>query len=230
MCMERDGYAKSSVEKVLQLFGQLSQWALDESIIPRIYATNLKTVAQQKKTKTPFTAEELRSISGCSLRGADVMRILIATGCRPKDLFTARLSDCHGDYFISGSKSEAGYDRAIAVSDYGLADYQNMVIMATINGGEKLIDGHDGDHVYENWRKREYAEMRTQLGLGDKTPYTARHTYASAAFASGMSQELLARQLGHEDIRTTDKIYNHTDDSRIVAAGRKVQIAVCDKL
>ena len=230
MQMENDGYAKSSVEKVLQLFGQLSQWALDEGIIPRIYATNIKTVATQKKTKIPFTPEELAAIQKCTMPGADLLRIMIATGCRPKDLFTAELQNCHGDYFISGSKTEAGYDRAIAVSDYGLADYQSLVLMATIKGAKKLIEGHDGDHIYENWRKREYAEIKASLSLGDKTPYNARHTYATAAFASGMSQELLARQMGHEDIRTTDRIYNHTDDQRTIAAGRNVKIAVSNKL
>lgn len=224
MTMERDGYAKSSCEKVLQLFGQLSQWAIDENIIGKNYSKNVRTVAVQKKEKIPFSAAELEAIKNCSMKGIEVLRIMIATGCRGKDLFTAKLADCKADYFISGSKSEAGYDRAIAVSDFGLDDYHTMVLMATVKGGSKLIDGCDCDHVYENWRKRQFSDIKAALGFPEKTPYNARHTYSTAAFASGMPQDLLARQMGHEDIKTTDKIYNHVDDMRTVTAGRKVKI------
>lgn len=229
--MEELDYSKSSCEKVLQLFGQLSQWAMDETIIRQNYSANVKTVAAQKSSRTPYTAQELALIKASTAPAAAILRILIATGCRGKDLFTARLSDCHGDYFISGSKSEAGYDRAISVSDYGLTDYQSLSLMASITAGSKsgplLIDGYTRNRDYSNWVRRDYAELCADLGIDSKskTPYSARHTYITAAYKSGIPREVLRRQVGHEsDSEITDKIYNHADDAYIVSTCRKVHI------
>lgn len=220
---EEAGYSESSVEKIIQLFGQLSKWAMSESITTVNHAQFVTTVAAQKKARIPYNKDELKFIASCELPQAAILRILIATGCRPKDLFTAKLQDCHENYFVSGSKSEAGYDRAIGVSDYGLSDYQALVLAATGKGCDLLIGGYAGNHVYTNWRKREYdADLKPHLG--EKTPYAARHTFASAAAKSRMPKDYLRRQMGHSDSKITDRIYTHLEDEEIAKAAQAVHI------
>lgn len=223
IAQEEAGYSESSVEKIIQLFGQLSQWAISESIATVNHARFVSTVATQKAERTPYTKAELELLAESDLPAAAILRILIATGCRPKDLFTAKLSDCHTDYFISGSKSEAGIDRAIGISDYGLNDYQALYLLATAKGCEYLIDAYKGNHVYANWRKREYDPLLKD-SLGGKTPYAARHTFSTAAAKAKMPKDYLRRQMGHADIRTTDKVYTHLDDASIVQATQSVHI------
>ncbi len=222
--MEKDGYAESTVGKQIQLFGSMSKWAMAEDIIKVNHAQFVSTVARQKKETLPYTRQELLAIQKCTLPQAMILRILIATGCRPKDLFTARLADCHSNYFVSGSKTEAGYDRAIGVAEYGIADYTMLVMMATAAGSELLIGGYDGNRNYSNWAKREYKVLKDELHLGDKTPYSSRHTFATMAAASGMPPDLLRRQMGHKNIHTTDRIYKHVDDLAIAESSAKVSI------
>ena len=223
IAQEEAGYSESTVEKTIQLFGQLSKWAISESITTVNHAQFVSTVAVQKSSRVPYTTKELKYISQSQEPAAAILRILIATGCRPKDLFTAELSNCYTDYFISGSKSEAGYDRAIGVSDFGLSDYQALLILATAKGCTRLIDAYSGNHSYANWRRREY-DTKLKPSLSEKSPYAARHTFATAATKAKMPKELLRRQMGHSDIRVTDKYYTHMDDASIVASTQSVHI------
>lgn len=228
--LEEAGLAESTVSKSMQLFSQMSKWAMSETIINQNHAQYLDTIAEQKKKVTVFTAEEIKRIKECDLPQAAIMRILLATGCRPIDLFTAKLENCFNDYFISGSKSETGRDRAIGIAEIGLTDYQTLLLLATCkSGATRLIDGYRGhncrgNHNYNNWEKREYPELRDLLQLGDKTPYICRSTFISAAVEQGMQQELLRRQVGHKDIHTTDSKYTALKNPLIVAAAAKIKI------
>lgn len=49
--MESRGFSKSSCGKVVQLFGQLSKWAIQEEICHMNYAKFVTVTAQQKTTK-----------------------------------------------------------------------------------------------------------------------------------------------------------------------------------
>lgn len=228
--LEEAGLSESTVSKSMQLFSQMSKWAMSETIINQNHAQFLDTVAEQKKKVTVFTPEEITRIKECKLPQAAIMRILLATGCRPIDLFTAKLENCYSNYFISGSKSETGRDRAIGIAEIGLTDYQTLLLMATCKpNATRLIDGYTGhncrgNRIYNNWEKREYPELRDLLELGDKTPYICRSTFISCAVEQGMQQELLRRQVGHKDIHTTDCKYTALKNPLIVEAAAKIKI------
>ena len=114
--LEQAGKSKSTCEKMIQLFGQLSKWAMDEGIVQQNHAQNVRTTAQQLSTKKPFTPAEIQRIAESSLPAAQIALILIATGCRPNELFKVPLSMCSSGYFVGGSKSRTKCDRIIAVS------------------------------------------------------------------------------------------------------------------
>lgn len=121
--LEQAGKSKSTCEKMIQLFGQLSKWAMDEGIVQQNHAQNVRTTAQQLSTKKPFTPAEIQRIAESSLPAAQIALILIATGCRPNELFKVPLSMCSSGYFVGGSKSRTKCDRIIAVSPIGQGAY-----------------------------------------------------------------------------------------------------------
>ena len=75
------------------------------------YAQFVTVLAQQKSRKTPFTEEQIQAIQASELQAAQIVLILIGTGCRPNELFGVTVDNCAPDYFISGSKTEAGRNR-----------------------------------------------------------------------------------------------------------------------
>lgn len=220
--LEQEGKSKSTCEKMMQLFGQLSKWAMDEGIVQQNHAQNVKTTAQQLSTKQPFTAAQIQSIAKSQLPAAQIAVILIATGCRPNELFKATLSNCFPGYFISGSKTAAGKDRVIAVSPIGLAAYEHLREAAIQSGGTRLIDGYNGNRSAANFTKRDFRGLMAEIGAEGMTPYNCRHTFITMAVRAGVAPAILKRMVGHADISTTDKNYTHLDASDILAAVRLI--------
>lgn len=220
--LEEKGLSKSSCEKVVQLFGQLSKWAIREEICSTNYAQFVTILATKKKEKAVFTPSQISAIRSSEHMAAPIAMILLATGCRPNELFSATVANCHENYFISGSKTEAGKNRAIPVSPLGLEAYRKLLDAA--KGSDKLIDGYGGNHTYANFAKREWKELMASLGIEDMTPYNCRHTYTTMAVQSGIKPEILQKILGHADYSTTVDVYTHLDIDDVLAASQKVSV------
>lgn len=225
--MEENDYSKSSCEKVLQLFGQLSNWAIHEAEIQHTkYTNDIVISAKQKKEKIPFTMEQIEAIEKAKSPAKDIALILLATGCRPNELFKAEVANCCNDYFISGSKTEAGMDRVIPVSDIGIESYRKMLDSARAKSKKLLVDGYCGNKTYRNYAKRDWKSLMDELEIVGMTPYNCRHTYTTLAVKANVRPEMLQKILGHADYNTTLKNYTHLDADDIVAAGRQASVTV----
>ena len=224
--MEQAGLALSSCEKAMQLFGQLSKWAMDEGIVNQNHAKNVKTTAEQKKEKKAFTEDQVKAIQNAKSRAKPIVLILIASGARTIELFNVRLEDCYDNYFIAGSKPPKGKPvkkRIIPVSDIGKEAYDALVENARSSGKSRLIDGYTGNRDSSNFRKRDFQELMAEIGVEDMTPYDCRHTFTTRAVKAGVSPQYLSRMLGHEDINTTDKHYTHLDAEDILREVAKIK-------
>lgn len=227
--LEQEGKSKSTCEKMRQLFSQLSKWALAEEIIQVNHAQGLETVAKQLSTKEVFLPANIEAIKKSKLRGAPIVLILISCGCRPNELFNALLVNCHEDYFIGGSKTEAGTDRPIVISGIGLDAYQKLRANAMAGKGQKLIDGFEGNRDQHNFSKREFRDLMNEIGRPEMTMYCCRHTYITNAARSGVDQRALQQMVGHVDKETT-KIYTHLNVDDLRAESQKIKAgAICNK-
>lgn len=227
--LEQEGKSKSTCEKMRQLFSQLSKWALAEEIIQTNHAQHLETVAKQLSTKGVFLSADIEAIKDSKLRGANIVLILIACGCRPNELFNVPLINCHEDYFVGGSKTKAGTDRLIVISGDGLDAYRELRAKAIANKGQKLIDGFEGNRDQHNFSKREFRELMKEIGRPEMTMYSCRHTYITNAARSGVDQRALQQMVGHVDKETT-KIYTHLNVDDLRAESQKIKTnAVCNK-
>lgn len=219
--LEEERYSKSSCQKVMQLFGQLSAWAMREDIISKDYTQYVNTVAKQKSEGVVLKAKTIKAVQNSQNRAADIVLVLLGTGCRPNELFNASLINCHEDYFIGGSKTETGKNRIIAVAPIGRDAYQRILLAARTNNAEKLIDGYEGNRNYSNFVKREFKDLVQEVGEVF-TPYDCRHTFATQAKRAGVDPQILRRMLGHASLQTTDKFYTHLDVCDIIDEIQKI--------
>ncbi len=226
--MEEAGMSKSSCEKLKQLFGQLSKWAMDEGIVNQNHAKNVRTTAEQKSVKKPFTEEQIKAIQNATCRARPIALILIATGARTIEFFNVPITDCYDDYFIAGSKAKKGQPvkrRVIPVSDIGRDAYRDLLQAAKASGKPRLIDGYKGNRDSVNFQKRDFTALMAEIGVSDMTPYNCRHTFSTLAVKSGITPAMLARMMGHEDIKTADKHYTHLDAEDILREVSKIQLS-----
>lgn len=227
LAMEEAGKSLSSCGKVMQLFGQLSKWAMDEGIVTQNHSKNVKTTAEQKSVKKPFTAAQIQAIKSAGSRAKQIALILIASGARTKELFNVPLIDCYDNYFIAGSKNRKGKEvkrRVIPVSDLGKDAYRELLQAAKESGKPRLIDGYAGNRDSVNFQKRDFKELMQEIGVTDMTPYNCRHTFSTLAVKAGVTPQLLSRMMGHEDIKTADKHYTHLAADDILREASKIQL------
>ncbi len=227
--LEEAGKSKSTCDKVRQLFSQLSKWALAEEIIQINHAQNLETVAKQLTTKQVLLEENIRDIQNSKNRGAGIVLILLACGCRPNELFKALLINCHEDYFIGGSKTEAGRNRPIVISEVGLTAYKQLRAEAIKRGAARLIEGFDGNRDQQNFAKREFKELMAEIGRPDISMYCCRHTYITNAARSGVDQRALQQMVGHVDKETTS-IYTHLNVDDLREQSKKIKTSAVSNI
>lgn len=228
LAMEGSNKSLSSCEKVLQLFGQLSKWAMDEGIVNQNHAKNVKTMAEQKSEKKPFTEEQIKAIQSAGSRAKQIALILIASGARTKELFNVPLIDCYDNYFIAGSKNRKGKEvkrRVIPISEIGKDAYRELLQAAKESGKPRLIDGYVGNRDSVNFQKRDFKALMKEIGISNMTPYNCRHTFSTLAVKAGVTPQLLSRMMGHEDIKTADKHYTHLDADDILKEASKIKIS-----
>lgn len=226
LAMEEAGKSKSTCEKALQLFGQLSKWAVEEGIVNRSHSQNVKTTAEQKGKKIPFTDDQVKAIASATARAKDVALVLIATGARTIEFFNVPVEDCYDKYFIAGSKAKKGKPvirRVIPVSAVGEEAYRKMLQKAKENGGKRLVDGYDGNRNSVNFQKRDFKQLMEEIGCPNMTPYNCRHTFSTRAVRAGVTPQLLSRMMGHKDIKTADQHYTHLDIDDILNEAAKIQ-------
>lgn len=220
--MEKKGYSKSSCEKVLQLFGQLSAWGIREQVMQVDHSKFVTISALQKSQGKVFSQDDIQEIKSVDSPTADLVLILLATGCRPAELFTVPRDNCASDYFIGGSKTDSGRNRVIAVAPLGLPAYRRLLEKS--RGKRRLIDGYEGNKTFPNFRKREFATLMEDLGLEGFTPYDCRHTFITNATRSGIDPQILRRMVGHADLSTTDKYYTHLETSDILKSAAALDL------
>ena len=209
----------------------LVRWAYEEGITLTNNADNLSTNAKQLSEREIFLDADIKAISQSDLEAADIALILISCGCRPGELFKVPLIDCYDDYFIGGSKTEAGKNRVIPIGKEGIEAYRKIRKKAMDKGCSFLIDGYKGSHDYSNYAKREWKKLMGEVDRQGMTPYVCRHTFVTNAIRNGMDLPVLEAIVGHVD-RETTRIYTHLRADDLVDAVRKLKtdsLMVCNK-
>ena len=231
IAQELKGRSKGTCHKVRVVLGMLGRWAYEEGITLTNNSDNLCTAAKQLSVRETFLDADIKAIKESKLSAADIALILIACGCRPGELFKVPLADCFDDYFIGGSKTEAGKDRIIPISPDGLAAYRKIRSKAIEGHADLLISGYSGSHIYANYAKREWKNLMNEIGRSGLTPYSCRHTFITNAIRGGMDLPVLEAIVGHVD-RETTRIYTHLRADDLVDAVQNLEttpFAVCNK-
>ena len=228
--LEGEGKSKSTCQKVILLFKQLSNWAIEEGILQVSHAQKVTTIAQQLSTREVFLEAQIQAIQKSKLEARKIALILLGCGCRPNELFKVPLVNCHEDYFIGGSKTKAGKNRIIMVAGVGLEPYRQLREKAIREKQQHLIDAYEGNHVAANFTKRDFAALMEEIGCTGMTPYCCRHTFITNAVRAGVKQEMLQKMVGHVDDETTEG-YTHlkVEDLRREVAKISTGLTVCNK-
>lgn len=170
-------------------------------------AAKLAVGAKPKSDKhSPFTDKEISIIWGMQYNdGIKALLIFLYTGLRPNELFITKKENINLDenYFITGSKTEAGKSRMIPIHP----KIKHII---------KYFYDKDTEFpfktIYEKFNygkyKREFNKLMEQLKM-DHTPYDGRHTFITKMKKANADEYILKRIVGHSINDITERVYTH---------------------
>ena len=213
----------STLQKIRAFEGMLCSYAVQNDIVQKNYASFVVLPKAEQKEKVPFSDLELKKIEEAAKEGfmyADLILIMCYTGWRINEFLslTPFNFDSVNHTLTGGSKTEAGKNRVVPVSDK-ILPYVNKWIE---KGGETIVCREQNKKLVkvtdkyfrENW----YYPTLEALDLPKLTPHATRHTFASMLHRGGADKWDIQRLMGHSSIDVTNKVYTHVDIEQLKKA------------
>ena len=146
---------------------------------------------------------------------ADVIRLLLLTGCRKSEILKLRWSEVDGD-MLRLAEAKTG-PRTVWLSEAAQAviAHQPRTESAFVFPSPRDPDRPQSCNL-GLWRR-----ARTETGIEDVRLHDLRHTMASQAVASGVPLPTVARMLGHTQPTMTLR-YAHVGDREVEAAAERI--------
>jgi len=152
---------------------------------------------------------------------ADIIRLLLLTGCRKNEIVRLRWSEVRGE-MLTLADSKTG-PRKVPLNS------QARRILDRQPRGESefvfpspLDRSRPGRGDLRLWRR-----IRKDAGIEDCRLHDLRHTHASHAVMNGVPVPVVSRMLGHSNVRMTLR-YAHLEDRDIEQAAERVGQAIAE--
>ena len=148
-----------------------------------------------------------------------VVRLLLLTGCRKSEVLMLRWSDYReGRLFLRDSKT--------GPRTVWLSQPARSVLDGLDRTGQWVFPAARGKGPRnKGWLEGFWDTVRAEAGLTGVRLRDLRHSHASHAVMNGVPVPVVARLLGHSDVRSTLR-YAHLGDREIAAAAERVGQAI----
>ena len=146
---------------------------------------------------------------------ADIIRLLLLTGCRRGEIVGLRWTEVHEDALVLAD-SKTG-PRTVPLNSQARAIFDRQP-----RGGSPFVFPSPFDPARPRGSELSlWYRARREAGIADVRLHDLRHTMASHAVMSGVPVPVVSRLLGHSNVRMTLR-YAHLADRDIEAAAERV--------
>ena len=146
---------------------------------------------------------------------ADIIRLLLLTGCRRSEIVQLRRSEVHDEYLVLAD-SKAG-PRRVPLNSQA----RRILERQTRDGSQFVFPSPLDPSRPRSPDLRLWYRVRREAGIEDVRLHDLRHTHASHAVMNGVPVPVVSRLLGHSNVRMTLR-YAHLGDRDIEAAAERV--------
>jgi len=211
--------AASSVCGFIRVWKVFFNWCVKEELIEKSPAARLEYPKVEKKVKPAFADEQLQTMIDSldlsteqGFRDYIVLLLLTDTGLRRSEVASLRVEDVQADYVRVVGKGRK--ERRVGISPelsmllwkyvnkyrHPLHPDEPVLFLATGRGNAGLPFGRGGMGGL-------MARLKKTTGIDDVrlSAHTFRHTFAKMYLEEGGDLFSLSRELGHSDIKTTQR-------------------------
>ena len=156
-------------------------------------------------------------------RQADIIRLLLLTGCRKSEIVTLRWQDVDGD-MLNLADTKTGPRRVF------LNAPARAILERQPRSGSAWVFPSPRDPGRPLYRDLKlWYSVRKEAGIEDMRIHDLRHTFASHAVLRGIPLPVVSRLLGHKRPSMTMR-YAHVGDRETEAAAERIGMAIARAL
>ena len=214
--------APGNANHALDLLTQIINFAIARGHLDTNPARSVERNRRQALTRF-LSREEIarlhrvldRQTRNSSREQAEIIRLLLLTGCRRSEIVRLRWSEVDRDKLVLAD-SKTG-PRTVPLNTPA-----RHILDRRPRGGSPFVFPSPRDPARPRSRNLAFWDRaRREAGIEDVRLHDLRHTHASHAVMNGVPVPVVARLLGHSDVRTTLR-YAHLGDREIEAAAERV--------
>ena len=146
---------------------------------------------------------------------ADLIRLLLLTGCRKREMLMLRWSEVAGDVLALGDSKTGPRSVPLNTQARRIIERQSRGESAFVFPSPRKANRPRGPEL-PLWYS-----VRREAGIEDVRLHDLRHSFASHAVMNGVPVPVVSRLLGHSDVRMTLR-YAHLADKDIEAAAERI--------
>ena len=154
-----------------------------------------------------------------SRQQADIIRLLLLTGCRKGEILHLSWSEVHGDTLVLADSKTGPRTVPLNIRARRILDSQPRRQGAFVFSSP-WNPGRPRSNVNLLWNS-----IRRDAGIEDVRLHDLRHTVASHAVMSGIPVPVVSRLLGHSNVRMTLR-YAHLQDRDVEEAAERIGAAM----
>ena len=158
-----------------------------------------------------------------SVHAAAAIRLLMLTGCRCNEVLTLQWQDVDLEANELRLRESKTGPRAVPLSP---AAVKVLAGLPRVPGNPWVIPGQKPDthmtNLDDQWRI-----VRERAGIENVRIHDCRHSFASRALALGESLPVIAKLLGHSQIRTTAR-YAHLARASVRASAARIAASIAE--
>ena len=218
-----------NANKALALLRQVMNHAVDDGHVDRNPARLTRSNPRRRLTRF-LSAEEIvrlhEALDACVAERpdremqAEILRLLLYTGCRKSEIEDLRWSEVCGDTLRLADAKTGPRTVFLSADARAVIERQRRAREGTFVFPSPVVPGRPLGNELSLWHR-----VRERAGLVDVRLHDLRHTYASQAVMSGIPLPVVARLLGHSEARMTMR-YAHVGDREIVEAAERIGQAI----
>ena len=214
--------APGGANRTLDIFRQIMNHAIMRGHIERNPAQGIKRNRRARLTRF-LSREELRRLHaeldvcgrGARKQQADIIRLLLATGCRKSEIVKLQWREVD-EAALNLADSKTGPRKVF------LNAQARAIVERQIRTGSPYVFPLASDpRLPQSDKLPLWYEARKRAGIEDVRLHDLRHTFASHAVMQGVPLPVVARLLGHRNVQMTLR-YAHVADRDVEAAAERI--------
>ena len=219
--------APGGANRTLDLLGQILNFAIACGHIETNPVRDVKRNRSAVLTRF-LSGDEIRrlhhSLDEYSCKGpgarqqADIIRLLLLTGCRKSEILKMRWCEVDGDTLVLADSKTGPRKVPLNTRARGIIERQPR-------GDGAFVFPSPRDAVHPRTDLKLWYAIRRNAGIEDVRLHDLRHSFASHAVMNGVPVPVVSRLLGHSKVRMTLR-YAHLADRDIEAAAERVGAAM----